>query len=428
MLFSIIAFAQTACNVTNPSNNFQGARQCSKDFNWTVANDIIVAADTKTTLKAIMPSIGMNAGVTATSVRVRIYNDANGIPGTLLNTQNIVPTSQVVKGSNYGVNFSNVLVNLDPFVLNGSAGSEIKYWVAIQVTTSNNSTAYMETTMGSMVGNPLTFSDGGNFITPNAAQDGVYTFYADCEPLIATGFPAPYCGALVYGNIEPITSVEVAGINNVSSAVIGGSPAHQDFVNKTGEMKRGSTYPISLGGNTGGDFSDHFVVFIDWNQNNKLDDAGEVYIIEEALVNSTGTDGKKVLGNIVVPADAKLGTTRMRVKKTYEGPFLNPCQAEANWGQAEDYSINVKESLAVTENVALAGFSFYPNPSSDVVNLKASDNIENASIYTMTGQKVIDQTIGSKAGSLKITHLTPGTYVLKVIIDGKTGTYKLLKK
>lgn len=332
MLFSIIAFAQTACNVTNPSNNFQGARQCSKDFNWTVANDIIVAADTKTTLKAIMPSIGMNAGVTATSVRVRIYNDANGIPGTLLNTQNIVPTSQVVKGSNYGVNFSNVLVNLDPFVLNGSSGSEIKYWVAIQVTTSNNSTAYMETTMGSMVGNPLTFSDGGNFITPNAAQDGVYTFYADCEPLIATGFPAPYCGALVYGNIEPITSVEVAGINNVSSAVIGGSPAHQDFVNKTGEMKRGSTYPISLGGNTGGDFSDYFVVFIDWNQNNKLDDAGEVYIIEEALVNSTGTDGKKVLGNIVVPADAKLGTTRMRVKKTYEGLFLNPCQAEANWG------------------------------------------------------------------------------------------------
>lgn len=193
-------------------------------------------------------------------------------------------------------------------------------------------------------------------------------------------------------------------------------------------MKRGSTYPISLGGNTGGDFSDHFVVFIDWNQNNKLDDAGEVYVIEEALVNSTGTDGKKVLGNIVVPADAKLGTTRMRVKKNYEGPFINPCQAEANWGQAEDYSIDVKEALAVSENNTIVGFSYYPNPSSDVVNLKANDAIENVSIYNMAGQKIIDQTVGSKAGSLKITQLTAGVYILKVVVAGKVGTYKLLKK
>lgn len=428
MFISLTAFGQTVCNGANPGNNFQGARQCSKDYNYSVANDFIVPADTNSTLKSLKVSIGMTAGVTATSVRVRIYNDANGVPGSMLNSQAITPTSQVVKGSNYGVNFSDVLLDITPFLMNGSAGAESRYWVAIQVTTSNNSTAYMETNSASMIGKPLTFSDGGPFVIPNADQDGVYTFYADCELMTGGNFPYPYCGPLNYANVEPITLVDVAGIKNITSATYNGSASHQNFVSITGEMKRGVTYPISLGGNTVGNYTDRFVVFIDWNQNNKLDDEGEVYVIQEPLINSTGTDGQFITGDIVVPADAKLGTTRMRVKKTFEGPFLNPCQPEANWGQAEDYSINVKEDLAVSENNAIAGFSYYPNPSSDVVNLKATHTIENASIYNMAGQKVIDQTIGSRAGSLKITQLTAGTYILKVTVAGKVGTYKLLKK
>ena len=428
LLLSINVFGQTPCNVKNPSNVLIDGRQCSANNNWTVANDIVVPADTHMTLTAILPSIAMNPSVTVTSVLVKIYNDANGIPGTALNSQTIIPTSHTYKGSGSGLDFSDVLMDLTPFTLTGSAGAEIRYWVSIQVTTSNNTTAFMETTRATAVGEALAFSDGGPFIIADPLKDGVYIFFANCTPLDGGGFPYPYCGPLVFGKIEPITLVEVAGISNISSANLDVTPGHEDFVDIIGEMEQGKTYPITLGGNTDGAHNNSFVVFIDWNQNTVLDDEGEVYITEQ-LNGSTGTDGINITDNIVVPADAVVGTTRMRVKKTYNGPFTNPCASEATWGQVEDYSIEVIENsgVSVTEN-SISRFSYYPNPSSDIVYLKSDKNIESVSLYNLLGQEVINTKEISGSSNLDVSHLNDGMYILKVIINNKVGTYNFLKK
>jgi len=155
-------------------------------------------------------------------------------------------------------------------------------------------------------------------------------------------FPDPYCGPLDFtNNVEPITLVEVAGISNVTSAVLNGTPDHEDFTAISGDMETGMSYPIALEGNTDGNFTNRFVVFIDWDQNGVLNDAGEVYEITDLLINSTGTDGQQSNGTIDVPAGALAGTTRMRVKKQFGTiNYLDPCLATA-FGQAEDYSINV---------------------------------------------------------------------------------------
>lgn len=157
-------------------------------------------------------------------------------------------------------------------------------------------------------------------------------------------FPEPYCGPLEFTSIiEPITLVSVAGIDNVSDATIGGSPAHEDFTMIEGDMEVGNSYPIALEGNTNGTFTNRFAVFIDWNQNGILDDAGEVYEITETINGSTGMDGQQATGMIAVPADALVGSTRMRVKKIFGTTnYLNPCLG-GNWGQAEDYTINVTD-------------------------------------------------------------------------------------
>src|SRR5690606_34079802 len=155
-------------------------------------------------------------------------------------------------------------------------------------------------------------------------------------------FPAPYCGPLDFtANVEPITLVEVAGISNVTSAVLNGTPDHEDFTAISGDMEAGMSYPIALEGNTDGNFTKRFVVFIDWNKNGVLNDAGEVYEITDLLINSTGVDGQQSNGTIDVTAGALAGTTRMRVKKQFGTTnYLDPCLA-TGFGQAEDYSINV---------------------------------------------------------------------------------------
>ncbi len=155
-------------------------------------------------------------------------------------------------------------------------------------------------------------------------------------------FPAPYCGPIVFtSDVEPITLVEVAGISNVSSAVINGSPAHEDFTAIVGEVDPGESYTIALEGNTGGNFTTSFTVFIDWDQNESLDDAGERYEIG-SITNSNGTDGQQATGTITVPAGATLGDTRMRVIKRFTAAYAtSSCIPGSGFGQAEDYTINV---------------------------------------------------------------------------------------
>src|SRR5690606_30190744 len=133
----------------------------------------------------------------------------------------------------------------------------------------------------------------------------------------------------------------VADISNTSDATVNGSPALEDFTSIVGNMTAGEGYPIALEGNTAGNWTNRFVVFIDWNQNGILNDAGEVYEMDNTITNSNGTDGQQALGNINVPSDAASGNTRMRVKKIFgTTDFLDPCLG-AGFGQVEDYTINV---------------------------------------------------------------------------------------
>ncbi|PVW15617.1 T9SS type A sorting domain-containing protein [Marixanthomonas spongiae] len=84
-------------------------------------------------------------------------------------------------------------------------------------------------------------------------------------------------------------------------------------------------------------------------------------------------------------------------------------------------------NLGTNENT-LKGFTFYPNPTTGVVNLNATETIERATIYSLLGQKVIDETIGTSKSELSVSSLSAGTYILKVVVDGQVGTYKIIKQ
>ena len=156
-------------------------------------------------------------------------------------------------------------------------------------------------------------------------------------------FPAPYCGPITFtSNVEPITLVNFAGINNVTSpAADGTQPAHEDFTLITGNVTAGSAYTITLKGNSDGAFTNRFMVFADWNQDGDFADAGEAYTITQTIVGSTGVDAIIATQSLQVPPDALVGTTRMRVKKIFGTTnYTDPCLG-TSYGQAEDYSLTV---------------------------------------------------------------------------------------
>ena len=166
-------------------------------------------------------------------------------------------------------------------------------------------------------------------------------------------FPGPYCGPLEYNtNVEPITLVSIAEINNVTDAAVDGSPAHEDFTALTANLSLGESYDITFEGNTAGPYDNSYTVFIDFNQNDILDDAGEVFAFEDVINSSSGTDGQSYTGSIAIPADALEGDTRMRVKKIYNSDAINdPCVGGGfGYGQAEDYTVNLA-GVALDPNV-----------------------------------------------------------------------------
>src|SRR5690554_2152113 len=84
------------------------------------------------------------------------------------------------------------------------------------------------------------------------------------------------------------------------------------------------------------------------------------------------------------------------------------------------------DALGVADN-SLAGFNYYPNPANEVMHLSAAKNIESVTVYNLLGQKVMATIIGAISSDLNLSGLAAGTYMMKVTVEGQTGTYKIIK-
>ena len=86
------------------------------------------------------------------------------------------------------------------------------------------------------------------------------------------------------------------------------------------------------------------------------------------------------------------------------------------------------EGLSVDDN-GLEGFSFYPNPAQNVLNISAQTTVRQVSIVNLIGQSVYEQTLDATTSQLDISRLSAGTYLMQVVtVDGGVGTYKLIKQ
>lgn len=175
---------------------------------------------------------------------------------------------------------------------------------------------------------------------------GSYSFgQAEDYTFSINPIPDDYC---TYNseNILPITNVKFAGINNTTDTP--SILSQEYFLTQQAQLKRGQTYNLTLEGNTGGNHTDYYSLFVDWNKNDMLDNEGEIYELG-TITNSTGTDGTQLVYQFVVTDDTPLGDTRMRIIKNRENYTTNPC-GDHEFGQAEDYTINVSNPIPTNDD------------------------------------------------------------------------------
>lgn len=171
--------------------------------------------------------------------------------------------------------------------------------------------------------------------------------------------PQAYCSASG-GSDEFISGVEFGNISNTGT----GADNYTDYSAMSTNIDAGNTYPITL--TIGNPFApDDLYVWIDWNQDEDFEDAGEQVLCE----NSVGTSGTYNY-NINVPSNALGGETRMRVRLTYFGSDCADSCGTTSFGEVEDYTVNVNSWLQTGSfNGVLA-----PGTSEDVnVNFDSTD-------------------------------------------------------
>lgn len=234
-----------------------------------------------------------------------------------------------------------------------------------------------------------------------------------------------YCNVSVDFDVEPITMVNFANINNLTSETVNATPAYEDFTAIVGNVVRGNTYQLTVKGNTVGQFEHDIRAFFDWNKDGVFDMQTEYY--PAVLTPSTGVDAVEASISITIPATATIGDTRMRIIKdqwnVYEEGEFDAC-LNAYYGQIEDYTINIQENLG-TIDFNKNDFRLYPNPTEGIINIQANQEIKNITIYNHLGQLIATQ----KAPQINITSLSSGIYMIRVdFVNGQTANKKVIKK
>ena len=98
------------------------------------------------------------------------------------------------------------------------------------------------------------------------------------------------------------------------------------------------------------------------------------------------------------------------------------------WGLAIDYFKLINSSVASVDDLVELGFSYYPNPSQNILNLSAKENIGMVNIYNILGQEVLSEKPTKTVTQIDLTSLTMGAYFVKVQVDDKNGSFKIIKE
>lgn len=185
------------------------------------------------------------------------------------------------------------------------------------------------------------------------------------EQSFTTGSNFTYCTAIP-------TSMDANGITNVQFGTFSNpnvSPlTYQDFRALAPEsLLRTLTVPITVSLATG--YTYNVRVFIDYNQDGDFNDANENNLIGL----STNTNPTSISGNLIIPADAVLGNTVMRIVATDDDFSDNACYS-SSYANVEDYTVNIAQPVLCenTPNAGVASISQNSGCAGGSLNLSAT--------------------------------------------------------
>ena len=91
------------------------------------------------------------------------------------------------------------------------------------------------------------------------------------------------------------------------------------------------------------------------------------------------------------------------------------------------FGVTVSVTLG-TNSFENAAFGVFPNPTSGLINVRYSKEINSVHILNALGQQLLSKNIRTNEGEIDLSHLGAGTYFAKVIAGDSTKIIKIIKK
>ena len=85
-------------------------------------------------------------------------------------------------------------------------------------------------------------------------------------------------------------------------------------------------------------------------------------------------------------------------------------------------------STQSVKDISFYNIDVYPNPASNVINVRSEFTIDNLSVLDLTGRTVKQQISNNKEFSLDVSDLAKGVYLVKLSSGEKEAVTKFIKK
>lgn len=95
-------------------------------------------------------------------------------------------------------------------------------------------------------------------------------------------------------------------------------------------------------------------------------------------------------------------------------------------GNVYETIFGVGTSLGIESNT-LAAFTLYPNPVSENLFIKATEPMDQITLYDVRGRKVLENKVNQMNATLNLVHLKSGVYFVRIVAQGKISTHKVIK-
>lgn len=217
---------------------------------------------------------------------------------------------------------------------------------------------------------------------------------------------------------------ELGDISNPS-----GCEGYGDFTALSTDLVQGETYDLTITTGYGNQFIN---VWIDFNDNFQFEPS-ELVVNNQVIAAGQGPGNFTETITFTMPGDAILGSHVMRAKSNWNGPNADDACVDVTFGETEDYTANIQESLGVEEQQIANGdllVSTLPNNNFDILlNTEFEGGVYMAVFNTLGQQltyKPIAQTATGYRINLDMSAAASGVYLVR-LGSADPSTFKTAK-